>query len=107
MRPIEDEALKLRMQQIAKGFYTERDGGPWYIVTPDHGDRIGEDFNKRDDARRLMCWVAGDPAPEGWSIEPSGDGRIAFHITVPGQYSTATLWARTVRKHFPNFKLEA
>jgi hypothetical protein len=43
-----------RVQTLAPGFYTERDGGDWYIVTPDHCERIGEDFVSRDEARQAL-----------------------------------------------------
>lgn len=54
--------LAARVKQAAPGFYTERDGGDWYIVTPGHGDRIGEDFRNRDDARRFHrgLWLADE-----------------------------------------------
>ncbi len=90
------------MKQLAPGFYTERDGGRWYIVTPDHDDRIGEEFRDRDDARRLMVWVAGGPMPEGWTITGTA-GRNHCDLNMPGQYSPATLWTRAIREHFPKF----
>ena len=93
--------LTERMKRMAPGYYTERDGGRWYIVTPDHGDRVGEEFKDRDDARRFVCWLAGDPLPEGWTLRACGDGRIAYDLTIPGQYSPATVWARTCRNLFP------
>ena len=93
--------LQARMQHVAPGFYTERDGGRWYIVTPDHDDRVGEEFVDRDNARRFVCWLAGDPLPKGWTLQRCGDGRIAYDMTIPGQYSPATVWARSCRKLFP------
>ena len=87
------------MKQLAPGYYTERDGGLWYIVTPDHGHRIGEDFVSRDDARRLMIWVAGGPKPEGWTVSGDLDG-TSCTLKMPDQYSEATLWLRTIRDRF-------
>jgi hypothetical protein len=98
----EDINLLARTLQLARGFYTERDGGPWYIVTPNHGDRIGEGFANRDDARRLLCWLAGDPMPEGWSIDirPNSNGH---DVHIPGR-DRATIWKRSVAKYFPNWQ---
>jgi hypothetical protein len=90
--------LVRRVEQAAPGFYTERDGGYWYIVTPDHGDRIGEDFRDRDDARRFLLWCAGAALPDGWSI--GAVSRIAADVEC-GQGFPATAWARTIAKHFP------
>lgn len=91
-------SLVERVKQIAPGFYTERDGGYWYIVTPDHGDRIGEDFRNRDDARRFLLWCAGESLPEGWSIGEVK--RIAADVEC-GQGFPATAWVRAIAKHFP------
>jgi hypothetical protein len=93
--------LSARMQHLAPGVYTERDGGRWYIVTPDHGDRLGEEFKDRDDARRFVCWLAGDPLPQGWTFTRNGDGRICYDLQIPGQYAPATVWARPCRAMFP------
>lgn len=92
--------LKARMQHLAPGFYTESDDSPWYIVTPSHCDRIGEDFQSRDDARRLVCWLAGDPLPAGWKIEKHGDGRLSYDVEIPDR-PRATIWVRPTRKLFP------
>ncbi len=92
--------LSARMRHEAPGFYTEQDDSPWYVVTPDHCDRIGEDFRNRDDARRLVCWLAGDPLPEGWRLECHGSGDLSYDVIIPGQ-PRACIWARTARKLFP------
>lgn len=85
----------------APGHYTERDGGYWYCVTPDHGGRTGEDFKNRSDARRFLCWLGGDPLPEGWTFERCGDGRITYTLRIPDQYVEATIWMREIRRLFP------
>lgn len=87
------------MKRIAPGFYTERDGGPWYVVTPDHS-RLAEDFESRNDARRLVCWLGGEDMPKGWRVEPHGTGDLSFDVEIPGR-SRATIWAREARKLFP------
>ena len=89
-----------RMKQLAPGYYTERDGGLWYVLTPDH-DRIAEDFRDRDHARQFVCWLACDPLPEGWIVEPHAGGRISYDLTLPNQYSPATIWTRPVCERFP------
>lgn len=94
----ESAALTSRIKELAPGFYTERDGGNWYIVTPDHSERIGEDFHNRDDARRFLLWCAGEPMPVGWSI--SGAKRIAADIECD-QGFPATAWLRPISRHFP------
>lgn len=94
--------LQARMAVVAPGYYTEQDGGRWYVVTPDHSDRVGEEFADRDNARRFMCWLAGDPMPEGWTLRRCGDGRLAYDLNIPGQSGPATVWARTCRKLFAN-----
>lgn len=91
--------LSARMQHLAPGFYTERDGGRWYIVTPSHEDRIGEGFDDRDDARRLVCALAGDPFPEGWYLLNPGSG-IGAYIYGPAMF-TADIWLRPIEKYFP------
>jgi hypothetical protein len=88
------------MKRIAPGYCTERDGGRWYALAPNH-DRIGEEFARRDDARRFVCWLAGDPLPDGWVIQRHGSGCIAYEIVIPGQYS-ATIWTRAVARHMPH-----
>ncbi|WBU32344.1 DUF3560 domain-containing protein [Rhodopseudomonas palustris] len=88
-----------RTKLRAPGFYTERDGGDWYIVTPDHGDRIGEGFVSRDAASRMICWLAGDLPPSGWRIEAAGDRDLFARVLMPGQ-PPATLWLRAARQHF-------
>lgn len=85
------------MKRIAPGFYTERDGGAWYVVTPDYG-RLAEDFERQNDARKLICWLAGEAMPKGWRVEPHGDQ--SFDIEIPG-CAPATIWTREAAKHFP------
>lgn len=97
---MEDLALVETMKRIAPGFYTERDGGRWYVLTPEH-DRIAEEFSNRENARRLVCWFAGEPMPDGWKVSPHGDGRISYDLEIPGQYSPATIWTRETVKAFP------
>lgn len=90
--------LKSRVETIAPGFYTERDGGDWYCVTPTHDERVGEDFNSRDDARRLILWLAGDSLPEGWKIIKRPG--IACDLDC-GQGYAATIWTRPACRLFP------
>jgi hypothetical protein len=85
-------------KRLAPGYYTERDGGDWYLVTPE-GDRIAEGFAKRDDARRLVCWLAGEDLPKGWVIDGGND--LSFNVAIPKQ-TAATIWTRECRQHFPN-----
>lgn len=87
------------MKRVSPGFYTERDGGAWYVVTPD-GSRLAEDFENRNDARKLICWLGGEDMPKRWRIEPHGDGDLSFDIEIPGR-SRATIWVRETRKLFP------
>ena len=91
--------LVARIKEIAPGCYTERDGGNWYALTPDH-DRLGEDFERRDDGRRLILWLAGDDLPKGWAFKPCGDGRLSYDVDC-GQGFRATLWIRAARRAFP------
>jgi hypothetical protein len=91
--------LLARVKEIGPGCYTERDGGNWYSLAPDH-DRLGEDFERRDDARRLIIWLAGDDLPQGWTLKPCGSGHLSYDIDC-GQGFRATLWIRAVRRAFP------
>jgi hypothetical protein len=97
----EQTALLERVQTLAPGFYTERDGGDWYIVTPDHCERIGEDFVSRDEARQALLSLAGEAFPAHWYTTPGGTGRIAADLYGP-KGTRATLWRRPIAKHFPN-----
>ena len=102
MPNIENTAeLLARVKEMAPGFYTERDGSAWYIVAPNHNERIGEDFADRDDARRLLAWVAGGPKPEGWEVLPCRANAIGVYIKLPNTEAHATCWLRGTRKHFP------
>lgn len=87
-----------RCRALAPGCYTERDGGNWYALNPAHL-RMAEDFARRDDARRFILWLAGDPMPAGWEIRPNGDGTLSFDIEC-GQGFPATLWIREVQRTF-------
>jgi len=102
--PKDNPELLARMKELLPGYYTERDGYDWYCLAPnntDHG-RVAEDFVKRDDARRVMLWLAGDPLPKGWSIKPARPNGNSCHVTVEGQYSDATIWVRPCLTLFPN-----
>lgn len=90
--------LVAEIKAKAPGFYTERDGGDWYCVTPDHSDRVGEDFANRDDARRLILWLAGDDMPKGWTITGRND---LFCSLDCGQGYDATIWTREACRLFP------
>lgn len=92
-----DPKLLARVQQLAPGFYTERDSGDWYCVTP-HGGRVGEDFENRDDARRFLCWLAGDPLPKGWTIIRAND---LFAELDCRREQLATVWVRPAEQLFP------
>lgn len=99
------ETLVETMKRVAPGYYTERDGADWYIVVPEHDDRIAEDFVKRESAQRFMIWLAGnDPLPKDWTI--TGIGGIAADLNIPDQYGRATIWTRTIKRRFPG-RLEA
>lgn len=100
----EDPKLLARIRETAPGFYTERDGGDWYIVTPEHDDRIGEDFAKRDDARKCLAWLAGDPMPRGWKL--SGHTELSAFLDC-GQGYAATIWTRAIARAWPNKHLWA
>ena len=91
--------LLARVKEIAPGCYTERDGGLWYALGSDH-DRVGEDFERRDDARRLILWLAGDDLPEGWRVTPRGNGGLSYDVDC-GQGFRAVLWIRSARRAFP------
>ncbi|AKR54342.1 hypothetical protein XM25_00685 [Devosia sp. H5989] len=93
--PAED--LIARIKEIAPGYYTENDGGDWYALTPNH-DRLAEDFHNREDARRCILWMAGDPMPEGWSILSAND--LAADLDC-GQGYRATIWVRSAKRAFP------
>lgn len=97
-----DPDLKTKMETCAPGFYTERDGGDWYIVVPTHDGRIGEGFRNRDDARRLVVWFAGGEQPPGWTLSPGS--RLACDLLVNGQ-AMALVWKRETRKYFPRIPL--
>ena len=96
-----DKALLLRMTTAAPGYYTEADGGDWYIVTPDHTDRIGEDFPIRSDARRFMIWLAvpNEDMPNGWRV--TSQTHLAFSLTHTTG-TRATLWSRPIERLFPD-----
>lgn len=85
-------------KRMAPGFYTERDDGPWYVVTPD-GDRIAEGFENQTDARRLVIWLAGGELPRGWKVDMESND-LAGDVRIP-QRATATIWVRECRQHFP------
>lgn len=95
-----ETTLLERVKAIAPGFYTERDAGPWYVIAPG-GQRIAEDFHNRDDARRLICFLAGDPLPAGWDLVKSGTGDLAADIVIPNR-PRATLWLKATRTLFPD-----
>lgn len=95
----ENVELLERVKTLAPGFYTERDGGDWYCVTPTHDERVGEDFVSRDEARQLLCSLAGDPFPSHWYVTPGGS-RIALDLYGP-KGTRATLWLRPIAKLFP------
>lgn len=94
--------LLLRIAVVAPGCYTERDGGDWYVLAPDH-DRMAEDFVDRDDARRFLCWLGGDPLPAGWRVEPHNGGRHYYEIIIPNRSQVATIWTCATKAAFPNF----
>ena len=97
-----DPELLERVKEIAPGFYTERDGGDWYVVTPDHCDRVAEGFGQRDDARRCLAWLAGDAMPNGWKVERVTE---LFADLDCGQGYLATIWTRTVRREWPEHEI--
>lgn len=98
-----NKELAQRIRDKAPGFYTENDDSPWYIVTPDHCDRIAADFPTREDAQRFLLWIAGDyQQPNKWMITPNGDGSRSFDIEW-GDYR-AVLWARPCDQHFPGWR---
>ncbi len=93
--------LATRMAHLAPGFYTERDGGNWYVLTPDgepHHERLAEDFADRDDARRLVCFLAGDPAPEGWAMKRRT--KSYAELTRAGE-TVALVWLDGIERRFP------
>ncbi|RUW81539.1 MAG: hypothetical protein E5V52_02060 [Mesorhizobium sp.] len=92
-----DELIQA-IKSLAPGYYTERDGGDWYSVTAYH-DRVAEDFARRDDARRCILWLAGEPMPDGWRITRGGDLSCDLDC---GQGYRATIWTRSVAKAFPD-----
>lgn len=94
-------ALLERVQAIAPGFYTECDGGDWYVCPPMKSDiwgRIAEGFDSRDDAHKCLAWLAGDPMPKGWKIVKCND--LACDLEC-GQGYEATIWTREACKAFP------
>ncbi|RNJ49383.1 hypothetical protein [Methylocystis hirsuta] len=96
-----DESLLDRVKNAAPGFYTERDGGFWYIVTPDHADRIGEYFVSRDTARLFLLVAAGaEPMPDHWRVIDAS--RLSAMVEV-GNSVIPTLWRRPLEQHFPTF----
>jgi len=99
---MDNPKILARVKEIAPGCYTERDGGDWYALAPTTSDigRLAEGFGDRDNARLLLCFLAGDPLPKGWRLTPNGKGGLSYDIEIPGDY-TATLWARDARKLFP------
>lgn len=92
------EELVAAIRWLAPNFYTERDGGDWYSVTSYH-DRLAEGFAKRDDARRLILWLAGEAMPDGWRI--ISVNHLACDLDC-GQGYRATIWRRSAVKAFPN-----
>jgi hypothetical protein len=89
--------LRERVKHIAPGCITERDGGDWYAVAPD-GSRLAEGFRDRDDARRVILWLAGDPMPDEWSILKADDLSCEVDCS---QGHPATIWTREAIKCFP------
>lgn len=95
----ENLELLARVKTLAPGYYTERDGGDWYIVTPTHNERIGEDFVSRDEARQLLCGLAGDPFPPHWYVVAGGSSHA---VDLYGPKGTrATIWLRATARFFP------
>lgn len=97
-----DDELVAQIKERAPGFYTENDGGDWYVVTPDHSDRIAEGFARRNDARRCLLWLAGGDKPSDMRPGDGNDLAVDLHITGQGR---ATIWRRALRQHFPSHEL--
>jgi len=86
-------------KRLAPGFYTERDGDQWYVVTPTT-DRIAEGFDNRNDARKLVCWLAGSALPEDWRILAAADLDLSITVEIPGR-SSAIIWTKECYRYFP------
>lgn len=93
------EILSSRVNEMAPGYYTERDGGDWYCVAPNGGGRFAEDFSRRTDALRMILWLAGDPLPEGWVIGYRSRG-LSLDVECRQGY-TACIWKPNALVHFP------
>jgi hypothetical protein len=91
------EKLLADFKRLSGGCYTERDGGPYYVVAPGEF-RIAEGFDKRDDARALVCWLAGEDLPKGWVVTDMND--LSIDVEIPKR-ATATIWTKDCRKVFP------
>lgn len=96
--PKDDPELLARVKEIAPGFYTERDGGDWYVLTPNHA-RVAEGFARRDDARRCLAWLAGDAMPAKWKILKYDDLSADLDC---GQGYAATIWTREIDRTWPD-----
>ena len=91
--------LQERVKHVAPGYYTERDGGDWYCVTPDHCSSVAEGFARRDDAPRCLCWLAGDPQPQGWRIVAANG--LSADLDCGQGSMPATVWLKPARDVFP------
>lgn len=91
--------LSDRVKLIAPGFYIESDGGDWYCIAPGDFGRVGADFSKPTDALRLILCLAGDPLPDGWSIQ-ARSSNLSADVEC-GQGYSACLWRREAAKLFP------
>jgi hypothetical protein len=87
-------AIRDRLQ----GFYTEQDGGPFYMCTPRH-TRLAEGFYKSLNALKAAQWLAGMPMPSGWNVTRMND---LFAEVDCGQETLATIWIREALAFFPD-----
>lgn len=97
-----DPELVDRALDLAPGCYVERDGGDYYVLTADDR-RLGEGFKDRADTRLFLCWLGGDPIPEGWLVTSASNWNFA-EVTLPNR-TVATIWLRTTSERFPSWRL--
>ena len=59
------------------------------------------EFSRPSDAHLCAMWLTGDPFPDGWKLEPVGDGREHFAVILPSG-RCGTLRAAAIRRLFPH-----
>jgi hypothetical protein len=89
------------LERLGSGCRIVRDAATstWCIISYLE-DKLAENFDNPDDAKRALIWLAGAHLPSEWEVIAADPAGLILEIRIP-RSKPATVYAEECRMHFP------